>query len=89
MSKHAQTKQVVARLARIEGHVGAIKRMVEEERPCADVLLQIAAVRAALDRAGKTILADHMEHCLADIGHDGEAQKHLADLRKALERFIR
>ncbi|MDO8585998.1 MAG: metal-sensitive transcriptional regulator [Armatimonadota bacterium] len=47
MSEHKQTKQVVARLARVEGHVAAVKRMVEEGRSCADVLMQIAAVRSA------------------------------------------
>lgn len=88
MAKHTQTKQVVARLARIEGHVGAIKRMVQEGRPCSEVLLQMAAIRSALDRAAKILLTDHMEHCLADLGQDGKVQKHLAELRKALERFI-
>lgn len=89
MTRHSRTKQVVARLARIEGHVGAIRRMVAQDRACSDVLLQVAAVRAALDRVGKIILANHMEHCLVDLGRDGQARKHLAELRKALERFMR
>jgi len=88
MSEHKQTRQVVSRLARIEGHVGAVKRMVEEGRPCPEVLLQIAAVRAALDKAAKLLLADHMEHCVIDSLRDGDAEKHLAELREALERFI-
>lgn len=85
---HTQTKQIVARLARIEGHVGAVKRMVEEGRHCPDVLVQIAAVRSALDKAAKLLLTDHMEHCVLDSLQDGDVEKHLADLRDALERFI-
>ncbi|MHB1459082.1 MAG: metal-sensing transcriptional repressor [Armatimonadota bacterium] len=88
MSEHQQTRKIVARLARVEGHVGAVKRMVEEERPCAEVLVQIAAVRSALDKAAKLLLADHMEHCVLDSLQSGDAQKHLAELREALERFI-
>ena len=89
MGEHKQTRQVVSRLARIEGHVRAVKRMVEEGRPCADVLVQIAAVRSALDRAAKILLADHMEHCVLDSSRGGDPKKLLAELRKALERFIR
>jgi DNA-binding FrmR family transcriptional regulator len=88
MSEHQQTKKVVARLARVEGHVAAVKRMVEEGRSCTDVLVQIAAVRAALDKAAKLLLTDHMEHCVLDSLQDGDAEKHLAELREALERFI-
>jgi two-component system NarL family sensor kinase len=60
MAEHTQTKQVAARLSRIEGHVRAVKRMVEEGKPCADVLIQMAAVRSALDRAAKLLDRGHV-----------------------------
>ena len=88
MTLHTQTRKVVSRLARIEGHVGAVKRMVEEGRPCPDVLIQIAAVRSALDKSAKILLADHIEHCIMDSLQDGKAEDHLVELREALERFI-
>jgi CsoR family transcriptional regulator, copper-sensing transcriptional repressor len=88
VSEHKQTQRVVSRLARIEGHVGAVKRMVEEGRACPEVLIQIAAVRSALDKAAKLLLTDHMEHCVLDSLQGGDAEKHLAELREALERFI-
>jgi len=89
MSEHARTRQVASRLARIEGHVRAVKRMVEGGRPCSDVLVQMAAVRAALDRAAKMLLADHMEHCVLNTSRGRDARKALAELRDALQRFIR
>lgn len=61
---HTSQKQVLNRLARIEGHVKAVKNMVADGRDCPDVLLQIAAIRKALDNTAKTILKDHLEHCL-------------------------
>jgi DNA-binding FrmR family transcriptional regulator len=85
---HAHTKEVVDRLARIEGHVGAIKRMVEAERPCAEVLVQIHAVRAALDGAAKVLLADHLEHCILGSLEGGDTEALLKDLHEALQRFI-
>lgn len=88
MAEHKQTRQVVSRLARIEGHVHAIKRMIEQGQPCADVLMQIAAVRSALDRAAKLLLADHMEHCVLDSSRGGDPKELLLELHKALERFI-
>ncbi len=89
MSEHTRTRQVVSRLARIQGHVGAVKRMVEDGRRCADVLVQIAAVRAALDRAAKELLSDHMEHCILGSRDGRDSRKALAELRGALARFIR
>lgn len=89
MGEHKQTRRVVSRMARIEGHVRAVKRMVEEGRPCADVLVQMAAVRSAMDRAAKVLLADHMEHCVLGSSRGGDPKKLLAELNKAVERFIR
>jgi CsoR family transcriptional regulator, copper-sensing transcriptional repressor len=58
--------EVVARLRRVQGQVGGIIRMLEEGRPCADVVTQVAAASRALDRAGFKIIATGMRHCLAD-----------------------
>jgi DNA-binding FrmR family transcriptional regulator len=65
-SMHNATKRSVAgRLRRIEGQVGGLLRMVEQDRYCVDVLTQINAVRAALHRVERQILEDHVSHCVA------------------------
>lgn len=66
--QHKQKKAIINRLARIEGHVRSIKNMVQEDRDCADVLIQISAVRSAMDRTGKVVLEDHLESCLFHAG---------------------
>ena len=63
---HTQSKAVVNRLSRAIGHLESVKRMVEEGRDCADVLIQLAAVRSALNGTAKVILKDHMRHCMVD-----------------------
>jgi DNA-binding FrmR family transcriptional regulator len=86
---HAHQKQVVNRLARIEGHVRAIKQMSAEGRDCPEVLLQIAAVRKALDNTAKLILKDHLEHCLIHAVNEGEQDKFLKNLQDAIDHYIR
>ena len=82
---HTQTKAVVNRLARAAGHLESVKRMVEDGRDCAEVLTQLAAVRAAIGSTAKLILKDHIEHCVADAANDVEA---LDALNKAIEQFM-
>jgi CsoR family transcriptional regulator, copper-sensing transcriptional repressor len=86
---HHQSKAVADQLARTAGHVSAIKRMVEEERACPDVLVQLAAVRAAIDRTAKLVLADHVESCLRGAASNGLADEEWAQLKEALDSFIR
>ncbi len=87
--EHQQRQAVVKRLKRAEGHVGAVRRMVEEGRDCPDILIQLSAVRAALDATAKIVLADHVQSCLHDAQQNGDTEAAWGDLRKALESFIR
>ncbi|TKH41536.1 cytosolic protein [Paenibacillus terrae] len=87
--EHKYRKQIVNRLARIEGHGKAVKKMTNEGRDCSEVLLQIAAVQKALDNAAKLLLKDHLESCVVDAVHHGNQEKVLSDLNKALDNYIR
>ena len=86
---HQQTRAVADQLARTAGHISSIRRMVEEGRSCSDVLIQLAAVRAAIDRASKLVLEDHLESCLRGAATNGLADEEWARLKEALDRFIR
>ena len=84
---HTQTKAVVNRLARAIGHLESVKRMVEDGRDCAEVLIQLAAVRSALNNTAKIILKDHIDHCLADAVETGDQQA-IDELNQAIEKFM-
>jgi len=86
---HQQTKAVADQLARTAGHVLSVKRMVEEGRSCPDVLIQLAAVRAAIDRAAKLVLEDHLESCLRGAARNGDGDREWMRLKQALDTFIR
>lgn len=85
---HTKTKHVLNRLARIEGHVRSIRQMVAEDRPCPEVLIQMAAARSALNQAARVLLEDHLEHCIVEAKTRGNIAAAVADLREALDRFI-
>ncbi len=86
---HAQRESVLKRLARIEGHVRGVKRMVAEDAACPDVLVQIAAIRAALNSVGRIILEDHLRGCMLEAAKDGDFEDAFKDLKKSLDQFIR
>ena len=71
---HESKKNVVNRLARAIGHLEKVKRMVEDDCDCAEVLIQIAAVRAAIENTGKAILQDHIQHCIVDAVEEGDCE---------------
>lgn len=85
---HTETKAVLNRLSRAIGHLESVKRMVENGQDCADVLIQLAAVRSALTSTGKIILKDHIEHCIVDAVQNGD-QEPMEQLKKAIEQFIK
>ena len=86
--QHEHHQQVLNRLARIEGHVRAIKRMVTEDTPCPDVLTQIAAVRSALNSVGRVILEDHLQSCMVDAVEKDDYNRALKELKNSLDKFI-
>lgn len=85
---HTHTKAVVNRLSRAIGHLESIKRMVESGRDCSEVLIQLSAVKSAINNTGKIILQDHIEHCIVDAIEHGDHQA-LEEMEKAIDRFIK
>ena len=85
---HQHTRAVVNRLARAIGHLERVKAMVEEGRDCSEVLIQLAAVRSALNNTGKVILKHHLEHCTVEAVeiHDHTT---IDELNKAIEQFVK
>ncbi|BDA71947.1 hypothetical protein RIVM261_004510 [Rivularia sp. IAM M-261] len=81
-------KRIVNRLSRIEGHVRGIKTMVQQNSPCPDVLLQIAAVRGALDRVARIVLDEHLSECISRASKEGNIETEIEQLKAALDRFL-
>jgi len=85
-------EQVLRRLKRISGQVAGIQRMVEEDRYCVDILLQVAAAEAALDKVGHKVLASHVDTCVLsalDTGRPKERKKKMDELLDVFSKFGR
>jgi DNA-binding FrmR family transcriptional regulator len=78
-----------SRLSRIEGQVRGITRMIEDERYCIDILTQLRAVKAALNKVETEILKDHADHCIADAIKSGNATEQKEKFSELVDLFER
>jgi DNA-binding FrmR family transcriptional regulator len=85
----ATKDQLLSRLRRIEGQVRGIERMVEEDRYCIDVLTQISAVQAALDKVALGLLDDHARHCMRAGVEEGRSQEMADEMMAAIGRLMK
>ena len=85
---HTHTKGVLNRLSRAIGHLTAVRGMVEQGRDCSEVLIQLAAVRSAINKTSEVILKDHLEHCIVDAVNTGD-MKALDELNHAVELLMK
>jgi len=75
----------LARLGRIEGQVRGVARMIDEDRYCIDILTQIRAIKAALNRVEQEILRDHLKHCVSDAFHGGSEKTRQSKIDELIE----
>ncbi|NLT63470.1 MAG: metal-sensing transcriptional repressor [Clostridiales bacterium] len=85
---HTNKKAVLDRLAKASGHLESVIRMIDNDRDCAEVLVQLAAVRSAINNAGKVLLQDHIAECITESIRNNDQQK-ILELNKAIEQFIK
>ena len=77
------------RMKKIMGQLNAIDKMIDEDVPCEDVLIQINAAKSALHKVGQVVLEGHLNHCVRDGIEHGDADKTIAEFAKAIEHFCR
>ncbi len=81
-----EKKRQLNRLSRVIGHLQHVKRMIEEDQDCADVLMQLSATRSALTGLGKEIINEHITHCITHAVRDGDMEA-IEEFQKAIEKF--
>nr|MDZ8016478.1 metal-sensing transcriptional repressor [Nostoc sp. ZfuVER08] len=84
----ASLNDLMRRLSRIEGHIRGVKNMVENSRPCPDVLIQIAAVRGAVKQIGRIILNEYLKESVARTTQKGDVKAEIEALKTVLDRFL-
>lgn len=81
-------KAIINRLSRAIGHLEAVKKMVEDGEDCSEVLIQLAAVKSALNNTGKLILKEHINHCIVDAVQNNDVNA-IEDLNHAIDKFMK
>ena len=88
MHSHAQTKAVLNRLSRAIGHLESIRRMVEDGRDCTEVLIQLSAVKSAINNTGKVVLKNHLNHCIVEAVEENDMEA-IERLNQAIDKFMK
>ena len=92
LAKNNDKEAIIKRLNRIEGQVKGIQKMVEDERYCVDILVQISAIRSAINRVGNIILENHIKGCVSNSIKEGETQESeelLSELMETINKFTK
>lgn len=89
MKQCMDAKNLHQRLNRIKGQIGAIDKMVDQDVPCEDILIQVNAAKSALHKVGQIILEGHLNHCVKEGIEHGDVEKTIKDFAKAVEYFSR
>ena len=85
--ENEHSKSVINRLARAIGHLNAIKSMVENERDCSEILIQLSAVKSEINNVSKVVLKDHLDHCIVDAVIENN-DKAIEELKTAIDKLI-
>lgn len=87
MKQCMDSENLHKRLKKISGQIAAIDRMVDEDVPCEDIIVQINAVKSAVHKVGQIIMEGHIQHCVRDGIEHGDAEKTIAEFTKVIEQF--
>lgn len=87
LHKH-ERQPMLTRMARIEGHVHAIREMLAQDRPCGEVLIQLAAVKAAINQVARLVFEDHLNSCVRNAASAGDVGTEIENLKTALARYF-
>lgn len=82
-----EKKRQLNRIARITGHLQFVKQMIEDDKDCSEVLIQIAAIRSALNGLGKEIISEHITHCISHAIEDGDTDA-ILEFQEAIKKYL-
>lgn len=87
MKQCMDSENLHRRLKKIQGQIAAIDRMIDEDVPCEDILVQINAVKSAVHKVGQIVMEGHIHHCVKDGIEHGDADKTIAEFTKVIQQF--
>jgi DNA-binding FrmR family transcriptional regulator len=87
--QHHDVEKICQRLNRVEGQLGGIRKMLESDEPCDEIIIQLNSAKAALQRIGQIVLEDHLEHCVVDALREGDREPELDSMKRAISQYTK
>jgi DNA-binding FrmR family transcriptional regulator len=90
MKRDKLQKNLINRLKTLKGHIGGIEKMIEEDKDCIDILIQISAIKSSIDKVGRAILEDHAHECvISSIKEEEEVEETVKEAIETILRFAK
>jgi DNA-binding FrmR family transcriptional regulator len=87
--KHHDVENLCKRINRVEGQLGGIRKMLENDKPCDEIIIQLNAAKAALQKISQIVLEDHLDHCVLEALRDGKGEAQIDSLKRALNQYTK
>jgi DNA-binding FrmR family transcriptional regulator len=87
--QHHDVENLCRRISRVEGQLGGISRMLREDKPCDEIIIQLNSAKAALQKISQIVLEDHLEHCVLDAMREGRGDAQVESLKRALSQYTK
>jgi DNA-binding FrmR family transcriptional regulator len=86
---HHDVEKLCRRIGRIEGQLGGIRKMIENDKPCDEIIIQLNSAKAALQKISQIVMEDHLDHCVIDALRDGDGEVQVESLKRALSQYTK
>lgn len=87
--QHHDVEKLCKRINRIEGQLGGIRKMLESDKPCDEIIIQLNSVKAAVQKISQIVLEDHLDHCVLDAIREGDGEAQVDSLKRALCQYTK
>ena len=88
-NQHHDVEKLCQRIKRIEGQLGGIRKMLENNKPCDEIIIQLNSSKAALQKVSQIVLEDHLDHCVLDALRNGDGEVQVESLKRALSQYTK
>jgi len=86
---HHDVEKLCQRINRVEGQLGGIRKMLEGDEPCDEIIIQLNSAKSALQKISQIVLEDHLDHCVIDALRDGDREPQIESLKRAMSQYTK
>ncbi len=89
VDQHHDVEKLCQRINRVEGQLSGICRMLKDDKPCDEIIIQLNSAKAALQKISQIVLEDHLDHCVLSVIRDGQGEAQVESLKRALDQYTK